>query len=101
MRDKAVDDSLAALKLVPYWFVTSKIIKKLYTTSYTDDGLRFFVEDFGDVTFCCNEMDVLSVNLNNCNLDNNFHTDYSDTIILMKFLAWHSKLKKRQALKKR
>ena len=28
MCDKAVDDSLAALKLISYWFVTSKMIKK-------------------------------------------------------------------------
>ena len=27
--DEAVDDSLAALKVFPDWFVTSKIIKKL------------------------------------------------------------------------
>ena len=31
MRDKAVDDSLAALKLIPDWFVTTKMIKKLDT----------------------------------------------------------------------
>ena len=31
MCDKAVDNSLAALKLVPDWFVMSKIIKKLFT----------------------------------------------------------------------
>ena len=29
--DEAFDDSLAALKLTPDWFVTTKIIKKLYT----------------------------------------------------------------------
>ena len=31
MCDEAVDDSLAALKLVPNCFVTSKMIEKLYT----------------------------------------------------------------------
>ena len=31
MCDEAVDDSLAALKLIPDWFVTSKMIKKLFT----------------------------------------------------------------------
>ena len=36
MCDKAVDDSLAALKLIPDWFVTSKMIKKLYTVLYAD-----------------------------------------------------------------
>ena len=29
--DEAFDDSLAALKLTPHWFVTTKIIKKLCT----------------------------------------------------------------------
>ena len=31
MCDEAVDNSLAALKFIPDWFVTSKIIKKIYT----------------------------------------------------------------------
>ena len=52
--DEAVDDSLVALKLVPLvalklvpdWFVTSKMIKKLYTAMYTDEGLLFFDEGF-------------------------------------------------------
>ena len=32
MCDRAVDDCLAALRFVPDWFVTSKIIKKIFTT---------------------------------------------------------------------
>ena len=36
MCDKAVDDSLGALKLIPDWFVTSKTIKKLFTSLYVD-----------------------------------------------------------------
>ena len=31
MCDEAVDDSLAALKLIPDWFVISKLIKELFT----------------------------------------------------------------------
>ena len=31
MGDESVDDSLAALKLIPDWFLTSKKIKKLFT----------------------------------------------------------------------
>ena len=53
---------LAALKLIPDWFVTSKMIKKLYTAFYTN-SLLFFDEDSGDFTFCCNKMGILSVNL--------------------------------------
>ena len=30
MCDQAVDDSLAALKLITNWFVTSKMIKNVY-----------------------------------------------------------------------
>ena len=62
---------------------------------YTDDSFLFFHEDPGDVTFCCNEMGILSVNLNNINLDNNFDEDDPNNIILILLLAWHSRFKKR------
>ena len=68
---------------------------------YADDGLLFFHGDSGDVTLCCNEMGILSVNVININLDNNFDEDDPDTIILIRLLAWHSKFKKHEALKKR
>ena len=58
MCDEAVNNSLAALKVIPDWFVTSKMIKKLYTALYAADGLLFFDEDSGDITFFCNEMDI-------------------------------------------
>ena len=48
MYGKTIDDSLAALKLIPDWFVTSKV-KKLYTALDADDGLLFFIEDSGHV----------------------------------------------------
>ena len=101
MSDEAVDDSLAALRLISNWSVTSKIIKTLYTALYADDGLLFFDEYSGDVTFSYNEMDILSVSLNNINLDNNFNEDDPDTIILIRLLVWHSKFKNRKALKKK
>ena len=80
----SVDDSLAALKLTPDWIIASKIIKILYTALYADDGLLFFDEDPVDVTFCYNEMDIFSVNLNNINLDNNFDEGDLDTINLIR-----------------
>ena len=52
----------------------------------------FFNEGFGNVTFCCNEMGILCVNLDNIILDSNF---------LIRPLAGHSKFKKRKACKKR
>ena len=93
MGDGAVDDFLAALKLFPDWFVTSKIIKKLYSALYADDGLLFFDEDSFDVLSCSNWMDILDVNLNDINLDNNFDEDDRDTITLIELLAWDSNFK--------
>ena len=55
MYGEVVEDSLAELKLIPDCFFTSKIIKQLYPTLYTDDRLLFFDEDSDDVTFSCNE----------------------------------------------
>ena len=84
MCDEAVDDSLAALKLIPDWFVTSEMIKNLYAALYTDDGLLFFDEGSGDIPYCGNEMGVLSVNLNYIYLDNNFDEDDPNTVILIR-----------------
>ena len=83
MCDEAVDDSLAALKLNPDWFVTSEMIEKLHTYLYADENILYFNEDFGNVIFSCNEMGILNIVLNNINLDNNFDKDDLDTIILI------------------
>ena len=42
MCDKAIDDFLPALKFVPDWFVTNKMIKKVLTASFTDDDILYF-----------------------------------------------------------
>ena len=65
---------------------------------YADENILYFNEDSGGVTFCCNEMGILSVNLNNINLDNNFDEDDPDPIIVIKSLAWHMKFAERKAL---
>ena len=36
---KLLNNWLAALKYVPYWIITSKIIKNLFTALYADDKL--------------------------------------------------------------
>ena len=51
----------------------------------------FYDEDSGNVTFCCNEMVIVRVNLHNIDLDNYFEEDDPDAIIVIKLLAWHSK----------
>ena len=100
MCDEAVDDSLLALKLIPDWFVTSKMITKLHTALYADDGLLFFDEESCDVTCFCNEMGILSVNLDNINLGNDFDEHDPDTFILTRLLARQSKFKKRKGIEK-
>ena len=99
MCDKAVEDCLGGLKFVPDWFVASKMIKKLFTALYGIENILYFNEYCSNVTFCCNEMGILSVNLNNIYLDNNFGENDPYAIIFLKLLAWHSNFKKCKALK--
>ena len=68
MRDEAVDDSLASLELIPYWFFTSKMIKNLFTALHADENIPYFNEDPDNVVFFCNEMSILNIDLNHINL---------------------------------
>ena len=89
MCDK-VDDCLAPSKFVPDWFVTSKMIKNLFTALYADENILYSNENSGNVTFCCNEMGILIVNLGNINLDDtNYEEDDPDNIIFIRLLDWH------------
>ena len=54
MCDEAVDHSIAALKLILDWFVTSKLIKELFTALYPDENILYFNKDAGNVVFSCN-----------------------------------------------
>ena len=51
--------------------------------------------------FFCDEIGILRINFNNIDLDNYFHEDDPDTIILIRLLAGHIKFEKRKALEKR
>ena len=89
MCDEAVDDCLAALKVISDWFVTSEMIKKLFTDLYADKNILQFNE--GSYTFYCNKMGILNIDLNNISLDIDFDGDDPDTIILIRLfpLAQH------------
>ena len=98
---EAVDDCLAALKFIPDWFVTSKMIKKLLTALYTDDNIHYFKEDSRGVIFSCNEMGTVSIDLNNINPDDtNYNKDNPESIIHIRLLAWQIKFDKHKAHKK-
>ena len=82
MCDGAVDDCLAALKFVPDWFVTSKMIKILFIAFYADEDILYFNKDSGNVVFSCNEMGISNIDLNNTNLhDTNHEEDDPDILV--------------------
>ena len=66
------------------------MIKKLMIN--VDDSILFFNEDSGDAIFSCNKMDILSIDLNNINLDDtNYDEDDRETIIHVRLLARYIK----------
>ena len=69
--DEAVNDSLSALKLIPDWFVSTKIIEVLFTAWYEDENILCF-NDSGNV-FSCYKMGI---------------NDFSLIIILIK-MTWY------------
>ena len=48
---KLLNYPLAALKLIPDWFVASKMIKNVYIALYADENILNFNEDSGNVVF--------------------------------------------------
>ena len=76
---EAVDNSLAASKLITGWFVTSKIIIELFTALYAKKNVLYFNEDACNAVFSCSEMSILNIDVNNRNLGNNFDEDDLDT----------------------
>ena len=91
----------SCVKLIPDWFVTSKLTERLFTAFYTDKKILCFNEDSGSVVFTCYGMGILNIDLNNINFDNaNYDEDDPDLIIVVRSLAWHSKFAIPKALKK-
>ena len=75
------------------------MIKKVFTALHAYGNILCFNENSNNLKFCCNEMSILSVNLNNINHDDsNYREDDSDTIILIKLLAWNIKFEKHKEL---
>ena len=83
MCNKAGDDLL--LLKAKWW-------KKIITALYADNNIICFNEDHGNAVFSCNEMGIITIDLNNINLDDtdNNDDDFKNTI-QMRLLAWHIK----------
>ena len=100
MCNEAVDNCLAALQLIFDYFVASKMIEKLYAALYTNENILYLNEDSGNIAFSCNGMSILNIDLNNINIDNTRNDEVDpDTVIVVRFLAWHIKFENK-ALKK-
>ena len=76
--DEAVDHCLVALKFIPAWFVTSKIIKNVLLLS----SQMIIYPLFGNAIFSCNEMGILNTDLNHINLDDTSHNEDDREIII-------------------
>ena len=78
-----------------------KRLKYLLTASYADDNILYFNEDSGNAVFPCNKMGILSINLNNINLDDtDYDEDDSKTIFISDFWLGILNLKNTKHLKK-
>ena len=100
MCDKPVDGSIATFKLIPDWFVTTEMIKKLFTSLYADKNILCFDEGSSNVVFDWKGMGILNIDFNKISLDDKFDEDDPDTNILSRLLAWHVKFVKFKELKK-
>ena len=100
MCDEAANLCLAALKFIPDWFVTSKILQKFDNALHANDDILFHNEDFDKVTFITNQKHILAVDLDKINLDNNFDEDHLDIIFHTNFWLGVINLKNRKHLKK-
>ena len=63
MRDDVVDDCVAALKFIPDWFVTNKILEKNDNALYANDDILFYNKYFHEATFIANQEYILAVDL--------------------------------------
>ena len=64
--------------------------------------MLYFNEDSCGAIFSCNEIGILSIDLNNINLDDTIYDeDDPETIIHVRLLAWYIKFEKRKAHKKK
>ena len=67
------------------------LVKKVCTKILfsNNDNIVFDFIDLGIVRFSSDDINIVSVDLNNVNLDDfNFDQDYRETIIHVRFMAW-------------
>ena len=83
--NEAADDYLAALKLIPDWFVTSIMLEKLDNALHANDDILFYSEHLDKVTFTANQRHIPAVNLDKVNLEDNNNLDEDDSHTIIHF----------------
>ena len=78
MCDEAVDDCLAALKIIP---VLLQMLEKFDNALHVNDDIIFYNEDFDKSTFIAYQKHILTVDIKKNNLDNNSDENDPDVII--------------------
>ena len=77
------------------------MIKKLGHDLFSNDYMIFVNEGSNYFAFFSNEMDILSVDLNNINFnDVKFDENDPETIIHVRHIAWRNRYKQRKSCKK-
>ena len=99
LSNKAVVACLLALKFVPDWVATSKILEILDDIVFSNKDIDLADIDSDIVTFFCDDACLKNLHLANINVDDdNFDDDDPETRIHVKLLALSNKNKQRKAL---
>ena len=101
MCDKAVGTSPPALKVVPDWFVTNRMVEIPDNVVISENSVVFVNEDSHNVTRFSDNVGLNTIYVNNINLDNeNFVDDDPGAIIHVKFIVWCDRYKQCKIFKK-
>ena len=90
MCDEAGNDPLSVLIFFLIGLLQVKLLKNFFNALYTYNNIIYFNDNSGNVTFSCNKMGILSIDLNNINFDNSYDDDDPETIIYVRPFTWHS-----------
>ena len=80
-----------ALKVVPDWFVTNKIVDILNKVVFSNNDIDFNYIDPDIITLFCDDIGINTINISIINLDGN--DDNIETMINVKLVTWRSKYK--------
>ena len=101
MGDIDADVCLLTLKFVPDWFVMREMLEKLIEVIFSNNHTDFNFIDPDIVRFFSDNINILSVDLNNISLDGvSFDKNEPKTIIRVSYVAWRNRFKQCKSFEK-